>query len=178
VYTSRRSQTFSLESRGRSDAELDIFDKQKRSDVMARIRSRGNHATEIRVIALLRAQGLKGWRRGQCVFGSPDFVFRAAKLALFVDGCFWHGCPRHGRVPDSRREYWLPKLARNKARDRAVSRALRTAGWRVVRLWECALTAKRQAATVRRVARALGDFTSGPKPRLTRPPPAPARPTR
>ena len=67
--------------------------------------------------------------------GKPDFVFRRERLALFVDGCFWHGCPKHGRNPDSNRGYWLPKLERNKQRDRTVSRRLRRAGWRVLRLW-------------------------------------------
>ncbi|MEQ1859148.1 MAG: very short patch repair endonuclease [Chthoniobacteraceae bacterium] len=135
---------------------VDIFSSAQRSVVMSLIRSRGNRGTELRMIALLRAHGLTGWRRGAPLPGSPDFVFRAANLALFVDGCFWHGCPRHGRLPGSRRGYWLPKLARNKSRDRAVTRALRAAGWRVVRVWECALSAKRQAATMRRIARALG----------------------
>lgn len=134
----------------------DVFTPAKRSAVMSLIRSRGNRDTELRMIALFRAHGLTGWRRAAALPGKPDFVFRAAKLALFVDGCFWHGCPRHGRVPDSRREYWLPKLARNKARDRAVTCTLRAAGWRVLRVWECALSAKRQAATLRRIARALG----------------------
>jgi len=66
----------------------------------------------------------------------PDIVFTRQKLAVFVDGCFWHCCPRHGNVPRANADYWKPKLARNVARDRAVDHALTAAGWRSVRVWE------------------------------------------
>jgi DNA mismatch endonuclease (patch repair protein) len=66
----------------------------------------------------------------------PDVVFTRAKVAVFVDGCFWHSCPQHGTTPRSNRDYWEPKLARNAYRDRANSEALRRSGWRVVRIWE------------------------------------------
>jgi DNA mismatch endonuclease (patch repair protein) len=133
----------------------DVYSRERRSAIMAAVRSKGNASTEQRLVRLLRAHGIVGWRRGVSLHGSPDFVFRAAKLALFVDGCFWHGCPRHSSMPVNNRAYWLPKLARNKARDRAVTRTLRAAGWRVLRVWECGLTAKRQAATLRRIAHAF-----------------------
>ena len=133
----------------------DVFTKAKRSAVMALIRSRGNRDTELRMIALFREHGIIGWRRGARVFGKPDFVFRAAKVAVFVDGCFWHGCPRHATKPAGNREFWEAKLSRNKSRDRKVSRTLRTKGWRVLRVWECALTRKRSAQTLARIARAL-----------------------
>ena len=133
----------------------DIFTKAKRSEVMSRIRSRGNRGTELRLIALMRAHGITGWRRNAALFGKPDFVFRAARLAVFVDGCFWHGCPRHATMPRSNRAFWKAKLTRNAARDREVTRALRKAGWRVLRVWECALRMKRAAATMRRIDRAL-----------------------
>jgi DNA mismatch endonuclease (patch repair protein) len=134
----------------------DVFTKAKRSAVMATIRGSGNKDTELRLIALFRTHGFTGWRRKARVFGKPDFVFRATKLAVFVDGCFWHGCPRHATMPANNRAFWQAKLARNAQRDREVTRILREAGWRVLRVWECALTARRQAATVRRIARALG----------------------
>jgi DNA mismatch endonuclease (patch repair protein) len=136
----------------------DVFTKAKRSAVMAAIRGSGNKDTELRLLALFRAHGITGWRRNARVFGKPDFVFRAAKLAVFVDGCFWHrhpGC-KYAYVPKSRLEFWLPKFERNVDRDHVVTRMLRKAGWRVLRVWECALTAKRQATTMRRIARALG----------------------
>lgn len=66
----------------------------------------------------------------------PDIVFTAKKVAVFVDGCFWHVCPTHGRQPTTNEWYWTPKLERNMARDRTVNAALRTAGWQVVRIWE------------------------------------------
>ena len=134
----------------------DVFTKAKRSAVMALIRSRGNRATELRLIALMREHGITGWRRNARVFGKPDFVFRVEKLAVFVDGCFWHGCPRHGTMPAGNRAFWKAKLARNVSRDREVTRTLRKAGWRVIRVWECALAKKRSARTVARIARALG----------------------
>ena len=141
----------------------DVFTKAKRSEVMSLIRSRGNQATELRLIALMREHGITGWRRNARVFGKPDFVFRTAKLAVFVDGCFWHGCPRHATMPVNNRAFWKAKFARNKARDREVSRVLRTAGWRVLRVWECALARRRQLATMRRIARALDPFKARPR---------------
>jgi DNA mismatch endonuclease (patch repair protein) len=73
----------------------DVFTKAKRSAVMSLIRSRGNRATELSLIALMGEHGITGWRRNAPVYGKPDFVFRGPKVAVFVDGCFWHGCPRH-----------------------------------------------------------------------------------
>jgi len=133
----------------------DVFTREKRSAVMSLIRSRGNSATELRLIALMREHGITGWRRNAPVFGKPDFVFRTAKVAVFVDGCFWHGCPRHATKPATRAAWWAAKLARNAQRDRTVSRALRTCGWRVLRIWECALKSDRQAATLRRLVKTL-----------------------
>lgn len=66
----------------------------------------------------------------------PDIVFTARKVAVFVDGCFWHVCPQHGRQPTTNEWYWTPKLQRNMQRDRVVNDALEVAGWQVVRLWE------------------------------------------
>lgn len=203
----------------------DVFTPAKRSEVMSRIRSTGNAATELRLVALLRAAGITGWRRhvplplglvpasrsssdssspghrspksaggpghrsskraggpglrsSQSEGGSakgkakarttsasttprrlrvrPDFIFRAARVAVFVDGCFWHGCPRHGTRPRQNRKFWDEKIARNRERDHLVTRRLRQLGWTVLRLWECALSPKRQPATLARLRRALG----------------------
>lgn len=133
----------------------DVFTKAKRSAVMSLIRSRGNRATELRLIALMREHGITGWRRNAPVFGKPDFVFRHERVAVFVDGCFWHGCPRHATKPANNRAFWQAKLARNAERDREVTRELRKAGWRVVRVWECALTRARRTRTAARIARSL-----------------------
>jgi DNA mismatch endonuclease (patch repair protein) len=119
----------------------DVFTKIKRSEVMSLIRSRGNNATELTLAKLLRANRITGWRRHQAVFGKPDFIFRKARLAVFADGCFWHGCPKtkHAPRPKNRAEWWATKLKANKRRDRLVSRTLRAEGWSVVRIWECDL---------------------------------------
>ena len=66
----------------------------------------------------------------------PDIAFTARKVAVFVDGCFWHACPEHGRNPAVNEWYWAPKLRRTIERDRAADAALAAAGWRVVRIWE------------------------------------------
>lgn len=149
----------------------DVFTKSKRSEVMRLIRSSGNKNTEMRLVALMRERGIKGWRRqislplsaprlqvpAKMAQGRvrPDFVFRRERVAVFVDGCFWHGCPRHATRPMGNRKFWDAKFARNKERDLKVTRALRRAGWTVVRIWECALGKKRQAATMTRLMRAL-----------------------
>ena len=100
---------------------------------------------------------ITGWQRGAPLPGKPDFVFRAQKIAVFVDGCFWHGCPRHGRTPKTRVAFWTAKLARNAQRDRDVTRALRAAGWAVLRIWECALAHSRAGRTVARIVRTLAE---------------------
>lgn len=135
----------------------DVFTEAKRSAVMSLIRGRGNKDTELRMITLFRAYGITGWRRGLALFGKPDFVFRRERVVVFVDGCFWHGCPKpkHAPLPKNRAEWWAAKLSRNKTRDRDVTRALRSAGWTVVRIWECALTRQRSERTITRVIRAL-----------------------
>ena len=132
----------------------DIWSREKRSAVMAAVRGSGNHSTEIRMVALLRAHGITGWRRHQALPGRPDFAFRVQKLALFVDGCFWHGCPRCYTAPATRKAFWKAKLESNRQRDRRVSRQLRAAGWSVIRVWECTLR-HHPDATARRVLRAL-----------------------
>ena len=135
---------------------VDVFDKAKRSEVMSRIRGRGNRDTEVLLAKLMRRNGIVGWRRHQAVLGKPDFVFWAARLAVFVDGCFWHGCPKHCQMPATNQVFWHQKLGANKARDRSVSRLLRQKGWHIVRIWECQL-ANKPKACIGRIRRALGN---------------------
>jgi DNA mismatch endonuclease (patch repair protein) len=94
---------------------------------------------EIAVRRLLHAAGLRyrvdrapvpGLRR------RADLLFGPARVAVYVDGCFWHGCPEHGNTPRSNRDYWYPKLTANQARDRDTDARLAAAGWTVVRAWE------------------------------------------
>jgi DNA mismatch endonuclease (patch repair protein) len=122
---------------------------------MARIRKFGNEATEMRLVRLLRRDGVSGWRRHLTLPGRPDFTFRRERVVVFIDGCFWHGCPRCNWTPASNTTYWQEKLRRNKARDRQADRALRQAGWHVLRVWEHTL--KRQPGRVlSRIRAALG----------------------
>jgi DNA mismatch endonuclease (patch repair protein) len=135
----------------------DVFTKAKRSQVMSHIRSTGNRDTELRLIAVFRANGITGWRRHRPVFGKPDFVFHKRKLAVLVDGCFWHGCPRHGTKPKQNAKFWREKIARNRARDRLVTRTLRACGWRTLRVWEHELPHKNEKRLLARLRRALGN---------------------
>ena len=122
---------------------------------MSRIRSHGNKDTELALTRVFRAHGITGWRRRKAIFGKPDFVFPKLRLAVFVDGCFWHGCPRHGTKPRNNAAFWQKKFARNKARDRLVTRTLRKSGWRVLRIWEHELTCKNGARLLRRIRNTL-----------------------
>jgi DNA mismatch endonuclease (patch repair protein) len=168
----------------------DVFTKAKRSEVMSRIRGRGNKDTELALAMLMRRHRISGWRRhveirGRAVLPRgpnfkaaqqrrptlpkhsahgvtrptfrvrPDFIFPKLKLALFVDGCFWHGCPKHCNQPANNRAFWQRKLAGNVARDRLVIRTLRRAGWRVLRVWEHELVRKNEARLLQRLRSAL-----------------------
>jgi DNA mismatch endonuclease (patch repair protein) len=138
----------------------DIFTKAKRSAVMSAIRGCGNKDTELRMMALLRAHGITRWRRNARVFGRPDFVF-PMRLAVFVDGCFWHACPKHATTPKSNAAFWRKKLAANKVRDRLVTRNLRAKGWRVLRIWEHELARNHEVRLVRRIKDALSLAADG-----------------
>jgi DNA mismatch endonuclease (patch repair protein) len=160
----------------------DVFSKKKRSEVMSRIRSRGNKETEVALARLLRVNGIWGWRRHLKIRVTsdvwrvtrkaraqalspvtrhislsvrPDFVFAKARLAVFVDGCFWHGCPKHGTRPKGNAAFWLKKISGNQARDLQVNRALRRANWRVLRIWEHELARRKEAHLTRRLLRVL-----------------------
>jgi DNA mismatch endonuclease (patch repair protein) len=87
----------------------------------------------------MRHYQISGWRRRSKLIGKPDFVFRQQKVAVFINGDFWHGNPRKFRLPKSNCDYWEEKIARNRKRDRAVTKALTQEGWRVLRVWESSL---------------------------------------
>lgn len=104
---------------------------------MRAVRSQGNRSTERRLCACLVQSGLKGWKTHAARLpGKPDVVFDGQKVAVFVDGCFWHGCKRCYRRPKSNRAYWDAKVRHNASRDKRQSATLRRDGWRVVRFWE------------------------------------------
>jgi DNA mismatch endonuclease, patch repair protein len=118
---------------------MDVFSIQQRSRIMSKIRSSRNESTEVRLIGIMRRNRITGWRRNICLPGKPDFVFSQRRVAVFVDGDFWHGNPRVFRMPMTNRAYWRAKITGNKKRDRHVSKSLRRNGWFVIRLWESQL---------------------------------------
>ena len=122
---------------------------------MASVHSKGNRTTELRLIAVFRKVGITGWRRNYPLFGRPDFVFPGFRVAIFVDGCFWHGCPLHATNPRNNTGYWRKKLAANKVRDRLVTLRLRADRWRVLRIWEHELTRENETRLLLRIRRGL-----------------------
>jgi DNA mismatch endonuclease, patch repair protein len=135
---------------------MDVFTKAKRSLVMAAIRHRGNRSTEGAFAALLRCRGISGWKLHQrTVIGKPDFYFPRLKIAVFIDGCFWHGCKRCFKAPRQNAFFWSEKIAKNRRRDQMVMRRLRSEGVRVVRVWEHELEKPGN-----RVLRVLADLRS------------------
>lgn len=120
---------------------------------MSRIRGKGNKGTEFKTIEIYREQGIKGWRRNSELIGKPDFIFPKLKLAVFVDGCFWHGCSKHATWPKNNAEFWRKKITRNMERDREVNRALKKRGWRVFRIWEHELKLKNRKRLLYRFRR-------------------------
>ena len=118
---------------------------------MATVKSAGNKSTEKRLVSIMRKHGVVGWRRNQDLLGKPDFLFGREKVVVFVDGCFWHGCSKHCRMPKSNTEYWDAKIAYNVRRDQRVDKQLRRQGWSVIRFWEHSLAEpERVVARLRR----------------------------
>lgn len=107
-----------------------------RSRTMAAIRGKGNRTTEVTFRMVLVRCKIRGWSMHKNLPGRPDFYFKQKKLAVFLDGCFWHGCNRCGHTPKTRSEFWRVKIARNKARDRKTAIILREIGVSVIRAWE------------------------------------------
>jgi DNA mismatch endonuclease (patch repair protein) len=131
----------------------DRLSKSERSAHMSKIGSKGNRSTEFQVESTLRAQSISGWcKHPNGIVGTPDFFFASAKLAVFVNGCFWHGCRKCSRnVPKKRRAFWIAKLEQNVRRDRRVLRQLRRLGYRTVTVWEHSLGTERWLGRIRRV---------------------------
>ena len=115
---------------------MDHVPKEIRARIMAAVRSRGNATTELLLAKLLWAAGLRGYRKHWPVSGKPDFAWPGRKIAVFVDGCFWHGC-RCKTLPGTNTEFWRNKIENNMRRDRRVSRGLQRNGWIVIRIKEC-----------------------------------------
>lgn len=132
----------------------DVFTPEQRSAIMRRVKGRDT-APELKVRRLLWRMGARYRLHRKDLPGKPDIVLAGRKLAIFVHGCFWHGhdCARGARVPKANRDYWLGKVARNRARDADARAKLDAMGWRVLVVWECAL--KDEAGLEERLSEAL-----------------------
>lgn len=133
----------------------DVYDKETRSAVMQKVRSKGNKSTEIRMITLFKEYGITGWRRNYPVKGHPDFVFSDKRVAIFVDGCFWHGHNCRNTSPKENADYWKKKRERNILHDKKITDIFKARGWTVVRIWECELKKKNQHETMVRLQEVL-----------------------
>jgi DNA mismatch endonuclease (patch repair protein) len=133
----------------------DFFSPKERSNLMSRIRGRANISTELKIAGILRAAGVRGWRRHLPLPGRPDFTFPKERVCIFVHGCFWHDCPRCRKRSSTRPKYWAQKIEVNRKRDRRVSRELRQRCYRVIVIWECTLRRKYPRAAISRLLRLL-----------------------
>ena len=120
----------------------DVFDSKKRSDIMSKVRSNNNKSTELALIKFFKENNITGWKRNYPVKGHPDFVFLDKKIAIFVDGCFWHGHDCRNTRPSDNAEYWQKKRERNIKHDKEVTAMFENRGWTVIRIWECELKKK------------------------------------
>lgn len=120
----------------------DVFSKEDRSGIMRKVKSSGNQSTEMKLIQYFDAHHITGWRRHYNVKGHPDFVFMHLRIAIFVDGCFWHGHDCRNTRPADNAEYWEKKRQRNIDHDNAVKAMFEERGWTVIRIWECELRKK------------------------------------
>lgn len=114
----------------------DSVSKEKRSEIMSRVRASGTKLEQA-VADMFVARGLTDFvEQPPEIKGRPDFAFLEMRVLVFVDSCFWHGCPAHLRMPESNRDYWEKKIARNRRRDKRVRNTLKKEGWKVFRVWE------------------------------------------
>lgn len=133
---------------------MDIFSREKRSEIMLSIRSTGTvpEATVYRILRELLGNLMIIERNDKSLPGSPDFYIPSVRVALFVHGCFWHCCPKHGSLPRTNTDYWIPKLAANLRRDKRAQGRLNKLGISVWRTWEHDLKNRTIGATASRLA--------------------------
>ena len=129
----------------------DIFTTEKRSLIMSGVHSKENKSTELKLIRYFKENGIHGWMRGYKVKGHPDFVFLNKKIAIFVDGCFWHGHDCRNTRPADHQEYWQKKRERNIRHDQEITARFEARGWTVIRIWECELKKKNQDLLFKKV---------------------------
>lgn len=128
-----------------------------RSCTMSRIRGKNNKSTEIKFRMALVRNEIVGWTANELsLIGKPDFYFKKVKLAVFIDGCFWHGCPICGHIPRTNTSFWKEKIRRNKVRDKRTIKALLKQGIQVVRLWEHQIkTPKNISSTIEKIKKII-----------------------
>lgn len=129
----------------------DIFTTEKRSSIMSEVHSKGNKSTELKLIRYFKENDIHGWRRGYKVKGHPDFVFLDQKIAVFVDGCFWHGHDCRNTRPADHQEYWQRKRERNIQHDHEITDRFEARGWTVIRIWECELKKKNEKGKIHEI---------------------------
>ncbi len=112
----------------------DTFSKNERSDIMRRVKGK-NTKPELAVRSALHKRGLR-YRLDRRLPGKPDIVFVKSRVVVFLDSCFWHGCPRHLRMPKSNQEYWRAKIGRNVERDAEINAEYTRSEWKQLRFWE------------------------------------------
>ncbi len=131
----------------------DIVSKKKRSEIMSKIKSKDTKI-EIEFRKAIWKAGFRYRKNPKGYFGKPDLVLKKYKTVIFVDSCFWHGCKKHCRLPSTRKNYWIPKIKRNKQRDKEVSEHYKKEGWQVLRVWEHQIKKDLEAA-ISRIVRFL-----------------------
>ena len=129
----------------------DIFNNEKRSEIMRKVKSKKNKSTELRLIDIFKQNGITGWKRNYPVKGHPDFVFLKEKVAVFVAGCFWHGHDCRNTRPEENKEYWLKNCDRYMKHDKDVTAMFEARGWKVLRIWECELKKRNETILVEKI---------------------------
>ena len=133
----------------------DIFKKEKRSAIMRQVKSKKNKSTELRLIKIFKENGVTGWKRNYPVKGHPDFVFLKQRIAVFVDGCFWHGHDCRNTRPSANEEFWRKKRERNIKHDKEITELFESRGWTVIRIWECELKRQNYERTLLKIKKHL-----------------------
>ena len=119
----------------RIDIEMaDVLTKQQRSYCMSKVKGK-NTRLEVLVRKLMWQRGFR-YKIGHGLIGKPDMVFPSCNVAVFIDGCFWHSCPKHYQIPQTNRKFWRTKIAKNKKRDNKINIQLKKEGWKIIRIWE------------------------------------------
>lgn len=129
----------------------DVFDNKKRSEIMSKVRSKNNKSTELKLIQVFKENNITGWKRNYQVKGHPDFVFLDKKIAVFVDGCFWHGHDCRNTRPSDNADYWTKKRERNMKHDKEITALFERRRWTVIRIWECELRKKNREQLMEKI---------------------------